>query len=218
MAAVVPRFKGTGLLPVVKALRLHPSGPSSVPIALRHYLDDYVVSGGWYPEQDYFALVQVLAELIRRDGRLMDVWEYFGKTSAQRDLAGMQMLVPERSRLDEVGAYRGFINNEATSVYSMFVRTSKLWSMYHDTGRMTAGRTLLPSVVSVRLFDFKFPARGLLELQTAYMCEYARLAGNSLSGRVSHSTIAGDPFCEWEYTCEPTEDVLQSIAQLPLHE
>jgi hypothetical protein len=217
-AGAVPRHKGTGLLPVVKALKLAPSGPSAVPASLQYYLDDYyVVTSEWYPEEDYNVLIQILADIVQKSGRVSDVWEYFGKAAAQRDLMGQQTLVPRSSRIPNAGAYRNFIGNETTSAYSMFVRLTKLWSMYHDTGKMTAARSGSDArLVHVRVSDFKFPSRGLVELQMAYFCEYARLTGNSVTGRIVSASSEGAPVTEWAYVCANTKDVVDSIAQLPL--
>jgi hypothetical protein len=41
-------------------------------------------------------------------------------------------------------------------------------------------------------------------------------AGNLLAGRMVPSSARGDPYTEWEYTCEREKSVLDSIAQLPL--
>jgi len=212
-----PRHKGTGLLPIVKALKHHPAGPAAVPTELKYYLDDHVVSSEWYPEQDYHVLLQVLAELVAKDERIGDVWEFFGKAAAQRDLMGAQSLVPTRSRIDVAGIYRNFIGSESTSIYSLFVRLGKLWSLYHDTGTMSAARSSSePMCVRVRVTHFVFPSRGIEDIQMAYCHEYARLTGNLLAGRLVSSSARGDPYTEWEYTCAREKSVLDSIAQLPL--
>jgi hypothetical protein len=216
--AAVPHHKGVGLLPIVKALKLVPERTTAVPADLQRYLEDhYVVTSEWYPEQDYNVLVQVLADIVQKAGRVSDVWEYFGKAAAQRDLMGLQTLIPKDSRLETAGAYRNFVGREATSIYSLFVRLSKLWSMYHDTGKMTVARSASDAcVVIVRVADFIFPSRGVVEIQMAYCCEFARLTGNTVAGRILSATSSQDPVTEWAYTCERSQEIMDSIAQLPL--
>jgi hypothetical protein len=216
--ATVSRHKGVGLLPIVKALKLAPERATAVPAGLRFYLEDhYVVTSEWYPERDYNVLVQVLADIVKKAGQVSDVWEYFGKTAAQRDLMGWQALIPEASRLEEVGAYRNFVTREGPSIYSLFVRLGKLWSMYHDTGRMTVARSASDEcVVIVRVADFVFPSRGLVELQMAYCCECGHLTGNKVKGQILSATPNQEPVTEWAYTCERTKEIMDSIAQLPV--
>jgi hypothetical protein len=217
MPSHLPRHKGTGLLPIVKALAHHPAGPAAVPAELKHYLDDYVVSSGWYPEHDYHVLLHILAELVMKERRVPDVWEYFGKVAAQRDLSGVQSLIPARSRLHVAGIYRNFVSREATGIYSLFARLSKLWSLYHDTGKMDIGRGATDAAcVHVRVADFVFASRGVEDIQMAYCHEYARLTGNLLIGTLVSSSANGEPITEWRYTCERSPEILEAIAQLPL--
>jgi hypothetical protein len=215
MSARSPRHKGTGLLPIVKALSSSARGIAAVPAHLRQYLEGEIVASAWYPEDDYHALLQILAGLAERDG-VPDVWTLFGVTGAQRDLAGEQGLVREDLRLESVGVYRGFIGNEATSVASLFRRLVSLWSAYHDSGRMIAEASELDDCsVFTRVTDFKFPARGVAELQAAYACEFARLVGIRMTGRVTRATAAGDAIDEWEYSIQRSPEAVRSIAELP---
>jgi hypothetical protein len=216
MGATIPRQKGTGLLALVKALLMYPGGKEAVPANLQHYFDNSVLPSAWYPEADYNVLIQILANLVAPNLKT-DVWEFFGKTAAQRDLAGEQGLVSAASRIETAGLYRGFVGSEATSVASLFVRLRQLWSIYHDAGTMTAGRS--PSderVVIVRLVGFEFPNRGTIDLQMAYAREYARLVGIELQACVARSAADGDPCTEWHYTLPARPEFLESIAQMPL--
>jgi hypothetical protein len=215
MSARFPRHKGTGLLPIVKALSSSARGQAAVPERLRHYLHGEIVASEWYPEDDYHALLGILAELATRDG-MSDVWTLFGTTGAQRDLAGDQGLVREELRVESAGVYRRFVGSEATSVASLFRRLVSLWSAYHDSGRMIALASELDDcTVCVRLLDFKFPVRGMAKLQAAYACEFARLVGIQMSGQVTHTTAAGDAFDEWEYSVARSPEAIRSIAELP---
>lgn len=214
-----PRLKGTGFLPVIKSLNLNPAWRDAVPADLKYYLEDHVVTSAWYPEADYHVLLHLLAELVAQEGRVKDVWEYFGIVAAQRDLVGLQNLVPPSRRMEVAGIYRNFVGHEPTSIYSLFVRYGKLWSLYHDTGVASVSRSPSnPVCVHVRIRDFRFPSRGVVQMQMAYLCEFARLSGNELQGRIVCTTAEGAPYTEWQYTCQASQQVMESVSQLPLLE
>jgi hypothetical protein len=82
-----------------------------------------------------------------------------------------------------------------------------------------------PVIVSawyVRILDFHFAMRGLAELQTAYIVEYARLSGIELEGSLVR--YASDPRsgCEWHFrVASPrscARSLARSLASLPLAE
>jgi hypothetical protein len=213
MVVRVPKHKGTGLLPIVKALQ-SARGEAAVPEHLRHYLREQIMASAWYPEADYNVLLQVLATLAATD-EVPDVWALFGVTGAQRDLAGEQGLVREVNRLENVGVYRRFVGSETTSVATMFRRMVTLWSAYHDTGRIENEVSATDDcTVYMRVFDFKVPVRGIAELTTAYTCEYARLVGINMRGRVTRTTAEGAAYNEWEYIVERSPEAVLSIAEL----
>lgn len=217
MVAPLPRHKGTGVLPVVHGLKMLPGGRDLVPEHLRHYLEVPVLPSGWYPEQDYELLIQALASLIPPESVGGDVWTYFGRAAAQRDLVGLEDIVAEAARIHSVGAYRKLAQGVRGGVANLALRTMKLWSLYHDTGRLTVERSRDDDAVMIlRVLAFDFPVRGLIDMQMAYFLEFARLAGLRLEGRLRRATTNGDPFCEWEFSVERTPDNLASLAQLPL--
>ena len=53
----IPSQKGTSVLPVVTALKQHPSGRALVPPQLWKYFDEPVLVSGWNPERDYRVLI-----------------------------------------------------------------------------------------------------------------------------------------------------------------
>jgi hypothetical protein len=216
----LPQHKGTGLLPVVHGLRMLPGGRDMVPEHLRHYLERPVLPSAWYPERDYEILIQVLANLIPPARVGGDVWAYFGKTAAQRDLAGQQDAVAPPARLAQVGAYKRLAQGVGGAVAGLAARTMKLWHLYHDTGVLTVARKPDdPATTMVaRLRDFRFPVRGLESLQLAYITEFGRLVGVGLEGCVVRSIFDGDPHCEWEFRVEPTPVNIASLATLALDE
>ncbi|HEX4351796.1 MAG TPA: hypothetical protein VHZ95_02760, partial [Polyangiales bacterium] len=186
-----------------------------VPSDLHHYLDETIMPSAWYPEAEYERLLIALASVVSARDQLVDVWEHFGKTAAQRDLAGDQSLIRDDARVGSAGLYRRFIGNEVTSVGTLFLRTATLWSMYHDTGRLVVEPSASNErAVLLRLLDFKFPVRGMSEMQVHYLCEYARLVGIELTGRVLQTTAEGAALDTWEYTVPPTPEAIHSVAQL----
>ena len=68
----------------------------------------------------------------------------------------------------------------------------------------------------MRLLDAHFPTQNLVYMQMAYFCEYASILGIQITGRIVRATCSGDPYTEWEYSCERTQPNLESLALLPL--
>ena len=207
------RHKGTGLLHVVKAIKANPKARAAVPSSLLKYLEEPILISDWYSEVDYEVLLEILAESIPRAAIGVDVWTFFGQHSAQRDLAG---LYPGATGT-EAGIYRRFMEGGKGDPASLFRRAATLWSVYHDTGRMSVW--LSPrsdACVLVRLHDFRFPVRGMIQLQAAYFVEFGRLAGLQIRSRITRTTMDGDPYCEWEYTVEHTPENVASLATLPV--
>ena len=215
MSGKVTHHKGTGVFPVVTALKAHPRGPQSVPAALRDYLTRSMVATEWYPQADLDALMQCLADVLEREG-MRDVWDYFGRTAAQRDLKGSQAAIPTERRVKTAGLYRPFAGDEVT-IATLFNRMGKLWTLYHDAGRVLAWRTASDEArVIVRLLDYHLADAKLARMLLAYSCEYGRILGIEITGRVVRITGEGAPFNEWEYSCEATRQNLESLALLPL--
>jgi hypothetical protein len=113
------QIKGTILSKVVRSLRKRRNEATPlVPPHLRHYLDERILSTTWHEEEDYFALMQVLAKLLVPPPGL-DVWEYMGRDSAERDLGDVYKLMVRP------GDPLATVSNLNT-----------YWRMRHDTGRV----------------------------------------------------------------------------------
>ena len=187
-----------------------------MPRALQRYLTEAILPSAWYPESDYNGLIQALAAGMDRKVPGGDVWWYFGRVGAQRDIAGEQGEVPERSHVKTAGVYRKFRDNQPHDVAGLFQRSSRLWGMYHDTGRITIHRAAEDSfTVLMRLLNFHFPASGLIEMQTAFLVEYARLLGFRLDARLTRCMTDGDLLCEWRCSVERSALYVASLAVLP---
>lgn len=212
-----PKHKGVGVLGVVKGLKANPRAAATVPKELAHYLSQVILPTAWYPEREYNVLIELLARSVDRKAVGGDVWGFFGQVAAQRDIAGEQKQLPAKSRTDSAGIYRRFRDGDPDDVAGIFTRVVQLWSLYHDSGLLTVTRhPELSTTVVMRLDNFQFPIRGLLDLQTGYMSEYARLLGRVVHGQVKRSVLDGDGYCEWHYRAEPTERAVSSIANLPV--
>jgi hypothetical protein len=216
VAKVEPKHKGVGVVAIVKGIKANLRARAQVPADLISYMQVPILATAWYPERDYNTLITLLAASIDAKAIGGDVWAYFGRTGAQRDIGGDQRDVPERSRLENAGVYRNFRDIAKYDVAGLFLRITKVWSLYHDTGTMLYMRHHEnSSVVVVRLQDFTFAVKGMADLQTAYMAEYAKLTGISMQGQcVAYSGSA----CEWHYELARHPEQEHSMARLaPWH-
>ncbi len=222
-----PRQKGTSVLPVIAQLKGHPDREKLVPQPLWKYFDDHLLVSGWYPESDYFQLLQALVKTIDPKAVGGDVWRFFAKYSVKKDLAGANASVPPPAdgrqdtngdaRSDPRGVYRNFATSASGDPEQLFRRATRLWSQYHDTGTMQVlgGRPRTNAVI-VQLLNFHIPVDGFVRLQGYYLEEFGRLIGIALESKVTRSTARGQPHCEWEYTLERTPASEAYVASLPL--
>jgi hypothetical protein len=211
--ARVPSQKGTSLITVVAALKQHPDRKTLVPERLWKYFDEHIVVSGWYPERDYFVLIEALVKTI--DPRTVggDVWRYFASVSARSDIGGQDV---GTSGASTKGVYRSYATVDPGDPEAFFKRTLRLWSQYHDTGTMElCGSRPADSSVVMRLVGFHIPIEGFVRLQGYYLEEYGRLVGLPIQSRVVRSTAAGDPFCEWEHTLERNPASIAFLSSLP---
>jgi hypothetical protein len=232
VAAREPCQKGTSVLPVVAALKAHPDRQKLVPERLWKYFDDHLLVSGWYPERDYFVLLEALAKTIDPQTSGGDVWRFFAKFSVQRDLAGADFFgvaekgsagaiaVANSSANSSKGVYRSFIAGDAADPAQFFRRAVRLWTQYHDTGtmEMRGGRASTNTVVA-ELVGFHIPIEGFVRLQGYYLEEYGRLIGLEVESKVTRSTARGQRSSyQWEYTLArtpTTEAYVASLLPLP---
>jgi len=228
-----PCQKGTSVLPVVAALKAHPDRQKLVPERLWKYFDDHLLVSGWYPERDYFVLLEALAKTIDPKTSGGDVWRFFAKFSVQRDLAGADFGRPAEKGSDGAiaaanssanssgnstkGVYRSFIAGDAADPAQFFRRALRLWSQYHDTGSMEirGGRVSTNTVVA-ELVGFHIPVEGFVRLQGYYLEEYGRLIGLELESKVTRSKARGQSSSyQWEYALARTPTTEAYVASLP---
>jgi hypothetical protein len=209
-----PCQKGTSLLPVVAALKGHPERKRLVPERLWNYFDDHILVSGWYPERDYFELLDALAKTLDPKTVGGDVWRYFARYSVQRDIAGT---IPSGSVSgDAKGVYRNYATIDGGDPEQFFRRALKLWGQYHDTGTMQIrGGRVKTNCVVTELLGFHIPIDGFVHLQGYYLEEFGRLVGLELESKVTRSTARGKASCEWEYTLARTAASEAFVASLP---
>jgi hypothetical protein len=211
-----PSQKGTSVLPVVLALRQHPDRDKLVPRQLWKYFQEPILASGWYPERDYWVLIAALVKTMDPDAVGGDVWRYFARFSAQRDIGGQEVRATADDRATTAGVYKNFAAVDAADPKSFFGRATRLWSQYHDTGRMqVAGRHPTTNAVVMRLIGFVIPIEGFVRLQGYYLEEYGRLVGIEVSTCVTRSTANDDPFCEWEIRLSHSPAADTYVASLP---
>jgi hypothetical protein len=205
--------KGVSVLPVVNALKAHPDREKLVPRRLWKYFDDHLVVSGWYPERDYFVLLEALVKTMDGSIQGKDVWRYFAEFSVKKDIGRGDGVAGK----EEVkgGVYRSFASAVAGDPAQLFLRAEKLWSQYHDTGTMkiSGGRPLENAVV-MQLVGFRVPVDGFVRLQGYYLEEFGRLVGVEVESKVTRSTARGDPYCEWAHVLARTPASERYVASL----
>jgi hypothetical protein len=205
------------VLPVVLALKQHPNSRKLVPRDLWKYLDEPVLISAWYPERDYWLLISALVTTMNPATVGGDVWRYFARFSAQRDIGGQSKKAAPDDPAAGAGVYRSFASVETTDVENFFRLASRLWSQYHDTGRMeVVGGRPESNAVIMRLVGFTIPIEGFVRLQGYYLEEYARLIGINMVSRVTKSTASGAPFCEWQHQLVRSPVTEAYVASLPV--
>jgi hypothetical protein len=198
------------------ALKQHPDREKLVPRNLWKYFEAPLLVSGWYPERDYWVLIEALVKTMDPPSVGGDVWRYFAKFSAQRDIGGQEVKATAGDTASPKGIYRHFANGGAIDMEGFFLRAARLWSQYHDSGRLeiVGGRCETNGVV-MRLLGFTIPIEGFVRLQGYYLEEYGRLIGIELESTVTRSTANGDPFCEWEHRLARTPATQAFVESLP---
>jgi hypothetical protein len=170
-----------------------------------------------YPERDYWLLISALVATMNPATVGGDVWRYFAKFSAQRDIGGQSKKAAPGDTAAGAGVYRSFAAVETTDLENFFRLASRLWSQYHDTGRMEViGAHPESNTVVMRLSGFTIPIEGFVRLQGYYLEEYAQLIGISMVSRVTKSTASGAAFCEWQHQLARSPATEAFVASLPV--
>jgi hypothetical protein len=175
------KAKGTTLLSLVKFLRSQrETARKQLPHELHHYLDERIQPALWYPEEDLFALIRVMLDLLpvsRKEGLAL-----MGATVAREHLEGIY----GHLRLGEME-------------FETLARNSRvLWASMHDTGTLTA-RVEKDREASFELSDYGHPSTEMCVVLTAYFAETLRMAGAVAPDvRKLACRLDGMDACRWE--------------------
>jgi hypothetical protein len=207
------RHKGTGIAPIVSVLRTHPQRETLVPAHLQKYFEQSVLVSGWYPEDEYFQLLEILSKAFDRKDFGGDPWTQMGIMGARRDIGGVET-IEGPARAAHIGIYKHYASAEG-GVAMFFQRADKVWTQYHDTGHYEIVGRMGQNAVVRRLVDFHVKLHNYTRLQAAYVQEYARLVGIEMTVTVLRSTAKGDAHCEWLCRLDRSPPTLAYIAALP---
>jgi hypothetical protein len=188
-----------------------------IPAELRHYLEEPILISEWYPERDCQTLVRVLADSVDPSAVGGNVWEYFGRVGAKRDVGGSQDSVPEAQRTAAAGFYRRFADGVKGDAASAFEHAVRLWVVYHDTGRMAVYRSPQDDcMVVLRLSNFTVLYPEYLDMLTGYTLEYTLLRGVRAEGGVVSSPKGKKDHHEWHFRVPRTPANIASLKALPV--
>lgn len=198
-------MKGTGLLPVVSAFRAErPILEPLLPEHLRHYIDEDVNVAGWYPVEDVFEMMRVMAKGLMPQVSTQRAFEYFGAVAAERDLQGKQDLVRETHRV-VAGFYEGAISKKhdlATTVR----RACGLTQLYYDAGELVA-RRIGERTLSLRLVGQPFIGEEPCHVTRGYFLQILRMVGIHSGFEKVSCRARGDAQCEWHFVVPEGIDV-----------
>ncbi len=174
------RIKGTGMLGVVKTLRLNKDlARKRLPMHLHYYLEERIIASGWYPADDFLMILKTVSKMVPMSDD--EFYEMVGRTSASDDLNGVYHEF--RRDGDPLGMLKAGI---------------LAWQSYHDTGRIL----VIPesdTSATVDLVGHEIVCEGMCAINTAWIDEELRLAG-ARNVEVTHTRCCcrGDQLCRWE--------------------
>lgn len=146
--------KGSAVLAAVKLLRSRRDEAATlVPDGLRRYLDERIVLGAWYPEEDLIGLFSACAPLLSapRD----QVFEVMGALAAGTHLEGV---------------YSDLLLRGALS------RARSLWRTQHDSGALSITKET-PTSATYELVGWEHSSPQYCRILGGYFAELHRLSG-----------------------------------------
>lgn len=209
------KSKGIAILPIVQALRANEAWARSVlPPALQHYLTDHILPSSWYFDDDWLALLRVLALGVPKENAPQGPFVMFGRSAALRDLGDDQSEIPAAARTDTGGVYRQLASGTLDPV-GLMRRMAKVWSLYHDTGMAEVLRDPQRSnVVIYRLNDYPLASREVFEINHGYAEEYGRMTGVPCKVLAIYATPRRVASWSMDIQFRETPANLESIARL----
>ena len=167
--------KGSAVLAAVKLLRSRRAEANAlVPQGLRRYLDERIVLGAWYPEEDLIGLFNACAPLVPvADDQ---VFEAMGALAAGTHLEGV---------------YSDLLSRGALS------RARSLWRTQHDSGALSITKET-PNSATYELVGWEHSSPQYCRILGGYLAELHRLSG-AVRPTFSHTTCRslGASHCVW---------------------
>jgi hypothetical protein len=178
------RIKGTSFLHLVRMLRSQRARAMEVlPVALHHYLQERILAGSWYPDEDVLGVMRAFFQVV---GGGEQAWERAGEVLARNDLNGVY------SNVVRPGA----------SVEQVVKHVSVLWSNYHDTGSEKA--SFAAGKCTIEIKDASMRSADYCRLIGGYNAAVIQVAGGRvLRMKKVSCTAEGNPTCIWEYDWLP---------------
>lgn len=156
--SVDARIKGIAMKGAIDALLSEEAAARAVtPSRLQHYLDQPILVSSWYPEEDHYALMEVIAEVFGRPGK--DVWFWMGRSTASRDLNNL---------------YKAMVQ-EGQPITTL-KRFPKLWRLYRTAGHVKV-QTIGSSKGLVRIYDYPFVNVQFAKLIAGFLSEAITISG-----------------------------------------
>ncbi len=174
------RIKGVAMLNCLKALRARKEEARTVlPAPLRWYLDERIMVSGWYPEEDQLELIRALAQVLPAPG--MDMYEFMGRFTAERDLAGLYEHMVKQG--DPQWTLR---------------RGPAIWRSYHDTGTLSVTFEG-PGSARLELSDYGLPSSEMCRVLLGWYGQLVRMTGaREVEISETRCRQRKDAACVWE--------------------
>ena len=150
------KIKGTAISTVVRLLKDQGS-LAEVPESLSPYLDERVLVASWYPEEDFFSLLQALAQ--SRPSTEKDPWPWMGRSIAHVDLLQIY------SSMVQKGSPMGTLQ-----------RLPRLWRLYHNSGRADVGQ-VDSNRAQIQVADYAYADEEFCRWMKGYIAEMLRIGG-----------------------------------------
>lgn len=152
------KVKGTGMLHVVKALRVRRNHVEPLlPERLRHYLEEKILVASWYPAEDLLDLLRTLVHFVPKG--IGNAWWWMGEQGARTDLAEVYAAMVQKG-----------------NAWATLQRLPRLWRLYHDGGKVEVG-VAGSTRAQVILTEVSFAQEDFGQLVAGYLCQMLRTVG-----------------------------------------
>lgn len=165
------KVKGTGILHVVKALRVRRDHVEPLlPERLRSYLEQRILMGSWYPAEDLLDLLRTLVHFVPKASG--DPWRWMGEQSARVDLSEIYSAMIQKG-----------------NAWATLQRLPRLWRLYQDSGKIEVG-VAGSTRAQVILTEFPFAEVEFCTLVGGYVQELLLNAGSEAEVKLLQSGSA----------------------------